>query len=106
MEMEAELVPLSEAKARLFELVRDLSARDALLLRHGRPVGVLMAYERWADLAEEIEDLKDKLSLLESRDTPPDTRVPLDAVRAELGLAEAGDAGAQGGKRRAAAGKR
>lgn len=45
-----ELVPLSDAKVHLHELVRGLAGRDVVLVRHGRPVGALLGYERYRDL--------------------------------------------------------
>lgn len=48
--MEQELIPLSEAKTRLHELVRDLGGRDVVLVRYGRPVGVLLGFRRYREL--------------------------------------------------------
>jgi hypothetical protein len=53
--MEQELVPLSEAKTRLHQLVRDLSGRDLVLVRYGRPVGVLLGFRRYRELLERAE---------------------------------------------------
>jgi antitoxin StbD len=80
----AELVPISEAKARLSELVRDSDAEDVLLLRHGRPVAVVLSARRYEGLLEEIEDLRDRLSVHEREGLT----VGLDAVKAQLGLDE------------------
>ena len=51
--MDQELLPLSEAKTRLHELIKDAERRDLVLLRHGRPVGALLGYRRYRDLLEE-----------------------------------------------------
>lgn len=50
--MDQELLPLSEAKTRLHELVRDLEGRDVVLVRYGRPVGVLLGFRRYRELLE------------------------------------------------------
>jgi len=48
--MDQDLVPLSEAKTRLHEMVRGLDGHDVVLIRHGRPVGALVGYQRYRDL--------------------------------------------------------
>ncbi len=48
--MDEDLVPLSEAKTHLHELVRELGERAVVLVRHGRPVGVLMGFGSYRDL--------------------------------------------------------
>lgn len=54
--MDEELIPLSEAKTRLHELVKDADAHDRVLLRHGRPIGVLLGYRRYRDLLHGARD--------------------------------------------------
>lgn len=50
--MEEALLPLSEAKTRLHELLKDAERRDLVLLRHGRPVGALLGYRRYRALLD------------------------------------------------------
>jgi hypothetical protein len=50
--MDQELLPLSEGKTRLHEVVRDLARRDVILIRHGRPVAALVGFERYRGLVE------------------------------------------------------
>jgi len=50
--MDQELIPLSEAKTRLHELVRSLEGRDLVLIRHGRPVGALLGFGRYRELLD------------------------------------------------------
>jgi hypothetical protein len=52
--MDEELLPLSEAKIHLHELVKHAERRDLILLRHGRPVGVLLGYRRYRGLLEDV----------------------------------------------------
>jgi antitoxin StbD len=78
----AQFIPISEAKPRLAEIVRDSDDEDVLLLRHGRPAAVVMSARRWDALNEEIEDLRDRLSIHE-RDG---VTVDFDKVVSELGL--------------------
>lgn len=80
------LVPLSEAKARLHELANAAADEEVVLLRHGRPVAVLVGHDAYQQLLDEIEDLRDQLSVVESERAPSDMRVPLAKARAELGL--------------------
>ena len=63
-----ELVPITEARARMNEIVTDvLPERDVILLRHGRPVGVIVAPARFEALIERIENLEDELSVVGAR---------------------------------------
>lgn len=63
--MDATLVPISEAKGRLSELVRESDDHDVLLMRHGRPAAVLVSHARHEALIERIQDLMDRLSVHE-----------------------------------------
>jgi hypothetical protein len=53
--VEQELLPLSEAKTRLHDVIRHAEERDLVLLRHGRPVGALLGYRRYRALLERAE---------------------------------------------------
>jgi len=53
------LVPISEARARLSRLVREAADRDIVLMNHGRPAAILISAERYESLLEELEDLRD-----------------------------------------------
>ena len=75
-------VPLSEAKAKLSEIVRDSDAEDVLLMRHGRPAAVVISSGRYDALLEELEDLKDRLSVYERENVTID----FEKLTAELGL--------------------
>jgi antitoxin StbD len=85
-----DLVPLTEARTRFFELVKSAHQRPVLLLRHSRPVAVLLSAAQYQALLDEIEDLKDRISVLESENEPQDMRVSWDKLKAEAGLPQAG----------------
>lgn len=76
------LVPISEAKARLSELVREAETRDIILMRHGRPAAYLVNADAYDALVEQLEDAMDRLSVYE-RDH---STIDFDKVVAELGL--------------------
>ncbi len=82
--MMAVVVPLNEAKPRLHELVRQADDEDVYLARHGQIACVMLAQHRYQDLLDEIEDLKDRLSVFESQDS--DMQISLDKAKIELGL--------------------
>ena len=88
-----ETVPISEAKSRLSELVRDAEDEDVLLMRHGRVAAVIMSGARHEALLEELEDLRDRLSVHEAEGMT----APWEEVKAELGGAPAGGRAASGG---------
>ncbi|MBO0814810.1 MAG: type II toxin-antitoxin system Phd/YefM family antitoxin [Actinobacteria bacterium] len=80
----AEFVPVSEAKAKLTQLLRDSAEQDVVLMRHGHPAAVLMSAGRHAELVEALEDAEDRLAVYESAGEPA---VPLDVLFAETGAA-------------------
>ncbi|MFN8035823.1 MAG: type II toxin-antitoxin system prevent-host-death family antitoxin [Acidimicrobiia bacterium] len=85
--MMEKLVPISEAKVRINELVREAEAgTHAVLLRHGRPAALIVGVAEYEGLLEQIEDLEDRLSGYESQASDPSMRIPLEKVKAELGL--------------------
>jgi prevent-host-death family protein len=79
----AELVPVSEAKARLSELIRDSDREDILLMRHSHPVAVLLSTRRYEDLLERLDDLEDRLAVHEAEGE--DVTVPWEKLKIEMG---------------------
>ena len=77
------LIPVSEAKARLTELVKTSSDEDVVLMRYGRPAAVLMSTERFDALMERMEDLEDSLAIAEGRD---DETEPAEKAFARMGI--------------------
>lgn len=78
----SKLIAISEAKGRLSEIVRDSDDADVLLMRHGHPAAVIMSVRRHEALLEELEDLRDRLSVHEREGVTMD----FDKLAAELGL--------------------
>lgn len=81
-----ELVTLTEARVRLHELVKDLEESNVVLLRHGKPVGMMVGFEHYRALLERIEDLEDVIAVHEARAEGTDLAVPWDRVKAASGL--------------------
>ncbi len=58
------LVPISEARATLADLVTEADTQEVYLLKHGRSVGVLLSAAGWERILDRIEELEDELSVL------------------------------------------
>lgn len=89
----ARIVPFTEARARLTELLDDVQARHehVVITRKGRPAAVVVSPEEWEALEETIEVLQDDELLAALRESEEDVQAgrlfSLDEVRRELGLA-------------------
>jgi len=71
--IETHTIPITEAKAKLPELVRLAGDNiTTVLLRHGHPAALVVGLDHYDALLEEIEDLKDRLSVYEAREHPDD----------------------------------
>lgn len=80
--MAQHIIPVSEAKGRLSELVRVAEDHDVTLVRHGRPAAVLVSPARLDALIERLEDAEDRLSVHEREGVTMD----FDKLTTELGL--------------------
>jgi antitoxin YefM len=89
----AKIVPLTEARARLSELLDELERQHehVVITRNGRPAGVLVPAEEQEALEETLEILQDEEILAALRESEDDVTAgrlkTLDEVRRELGLA-------------------
>ncbi len=89
----ARIIPFTEARARLTELLDDVEARHehVVITRKGRPVAVVVSTEEWEALEETLEILQDEETLAALRESEEDVKAgrvfSLDEVRRELGLA-------------------
>ncbi|BBZ26456.1 hypothetical protein MMAD_07510 [Mycolicibacterium madagascariense] len=76
------MVPVSKAKAKLSELIRQAADEDVILMNHSTPAAILISAERYDELIEELEDLRDRISVHERSGIT----IGLDKLMAELGL--------------------
>lgn len=65
------IVPISEARAILGDLVEEATEHEVYLLKHGRAVGVLLSVEAYEAVRDRIEDLEDEISVLRAGDAVP-----------------------------------
>ncbi len=69
--MRTKLVPITEARTRMRELVDRLDESSAVVfLRHSRPAAVLVSPERYDELVDRIEHLEAQLSVLHAQANP------------------------------------
>lgn len=89
----ARIVPFTEARARLTELLDDVETRHehVVITRNGRPAAVVVSPEEWEALEETVDVLQDEELLAALRESEEDVKAgrlfSLDEVKRELGLA-------------------
>jgi len=89
----ARIVPFTEARASLSELLDDVAARHehVVITRKGRPAAIVISPEEWEAIEETLEILQDEETLAALRESEGDVKAgrlsSLDEVRRELGLA-------------------
>jgi antitoxin YefM len=89
----ARIVPFTEARARLTQLLDEVEARHehVVITRKGRPAAVVVSPEEWDAIGETLEVLQDDATLSDLRESERDVEAgrvfSLDEVRRELGLA-------------------
>ena len=89
----AKIVPFTEARARLTELLDDVETRHehVVITRNGRPAAVVVSPDEWEALEETVEVLQDEELLAALRESQEDVEAgrlfSLDEVKRELGLA-------------------
>lgn len=87
------IIPFTEARARLTELLDDVQMRQehVVITRKGRPAAVVVSPEEWEALEETVEILQDEQLLAALRESDGDVGAgrlfSLDEVKRELGLA-------------------
>lgn len=62
------VVPISEARANLGDLIEEAREHEVYLLKHGRPVGVLVSIDAYEAVLSRLEDLEDEISVLRAGD--------------------------------------
>ena len=89
----ARIIPFTEARARLTELLDEVEARHehVVITRNGRPAAVVISPAEYEALEETLEILQDDDTLSALRESEDDVKagrvLSLDQVRRELGLA-------------------
>jgi antitoxin YefM len=89
----ARMIPFTEARARLSELVDEVESRHehVVITRNGRPAAVVISLAEYEALEETLEILQDEELLRALRESDDDVKAgrvsTLDEVRRELGLA-------------------
>jgi len=89
----ARVIPFTEARARLTELLDDVEARHehVVITRKGRPDAVVVSPEEWDAIEETLDVLQDEETLAALRESEENVKAgrlfTLDEVRRELGLA-------------------
>jgi len=70
--MSTKILPISDLRRQANEIINSVrETNDAVYItQHGRPVAVLVDYERYEQLQQDLEDLTDRLSL-EAATTEP-----------------------------------
>lgn len=61
------VVPITEARATLSDLLTEAGEHEVYILRHGRPAGVLLSVEAYERAMARIEDLEDTVATLRAR---------------------------------------
>ena len=88
----ARIVPFTEARARLTELLDDVELRHehVVITRKGRPAAVFVAPEEWGAIDDTLDVLQDEQTLGDLRQSARDVKAgrlfSLDDIRREFGL--------------------
>jgi prevent-host-death family protein len=89
----AKVVPFTQARAELSELLDEVEARHehVVVTRKGRPIAIVLSTEEWEAIEETLEILQDDETLEALRESEADVQAGRvrrwDEVRRELGLA-------------------
>jgi len=65
------IVPISEARAMLGDLIEEAHEHEVYIIKHGRPAAVLLSVEAYEAAVARIEDLEDALSVHQAADFVP-----------------------------------
>jgi prevent-host-death family protein len=91
--MVARIVPFTEARASLSDLLDDVQGRHehVVITRNGRPAAVVLSPEEWEAIEETLEILQDQATMAALRESEEDVKAgrvfTLEEVKRELGLA-------------------
>jgi len=99
--MAVRMMPASDVRKRLHQLLNALDDRPLYITAHGRARAVLLDVDRYDRLIEQLEDLADACdpevarALAEAKAAPGDELVPLDEALRQHGLQRNADEGGQ-----------
>jgi antitoxin YefM len=88
----ARIIPITDARSRLRELLDDVEARHehVVITRRGRPAAVVVSSDEWDGIQETLDVLQDDVALDDLHESAEDVKAGrlfnLDEVRSELGL--------------------
>ncbi|MDR2896238.1 MAG: type II toxin-antitoxin system Phd/YefM family antitoxin [Propionibacteriaceae bacterium] len=79
------IVPVTEAKAKLAELIGLSDTEDVVVTQRGRAAAVLVSASRYSEMLDRIETLEDSLEIADAK-LHREPTVPLSQVVSDLGL--------------------
>lgn len=86
------MVSATELSRSFGKYLDEAEERDVVILKHNRPVAILMDFERYEKLREQNEELRELLEhiaiyqLVKEREESAEEEVALDALAAKYGL--------------------
>jgi len=89
----AKIVPFTEARARLTELLDEVEAKHehVVITRNGRPAAVVLSTDEYEAIEETLEIVQDAETMAALRESEEDVKAgrlfSMDEVKRELGLA-------------------
>lgn len=87
--MSESVVPVSDLRERLSAVIDELPVhgRAVRLTRHGRPVAVLMDYDAFEALLDDLDDADDYRALAEHDAAGDEDTIPWELAARDLGVA-------------------
>lgn len=68
------IVPISEARATLGDLLDEAREHEVYIVKHGRPAGVILSVDAYEAALARIEDLEDENAVLRHQLNPTDVQ--------------------------------
>ncbi len=59
-----EIIPISDIRQRQQEILAKLATGPIVLTQHGKGIAVLLDIQQWNQIAEDLEDLQDLVTIL------------------------------------------
>ncbi|HTQ17244.1 type II toxin-antitoxin system Phd/YefM family antitoxin [Mycobacterium sp.] len=82
-------IPVSELREQLAAVIDELGShgKAVKLTRHGQPIAVLMGYEAFEKLLDDLDDADDYRALAEYDAAASDDTIPWELAKQDLGIA-------------------